>query len=458
MEPTRAAQPALGINSLPDDLLARVFTHLSSVREFRRVNGVCRAWRAGGSPLERALRLHIAARGDAVTEVSAASTTRQICWLELFRAACASSGLVSASRTVSAAVDAQGRLLVWGTASKQRGGAVFRFRAPTLVTTPLGARVERVAVGYDHVLALTDTGDVLAFGDHTSGQLGYYSPHIAARQPAVIERLRGVRVVSIAAGFRHSMVLTDEGVVYSFGAGHHGQLGLGDEQSRYGPKVIKALRDVRVVAIAAGRTHSLALTDEGTVLSFGYGGAGELGQGFQHEQSRKPMVIEALRGTRVVAIAAGTHYSMVLTDEGVVLSFGWGSHGQLGHGDLANQTRPKVIEKLRGERVVAIAAGEAHSMVLTDGGAVLSFGRCGMGGELGHGDQEDQLEPKAIEALRGVCVAAIAAGGIHSLVLTEEGTVLSFGGDDQDQLGRPPGPALTPSPISGLHRFCPTRV
>ena len=85
-------------------------------------------------------------------------------------------------------------------------------------------------------------------------------------------------------------------------------------------------------------------------------------------------MIEALRDRRVVAIAACGAYSMVLTDEGEVLSFGGGEDGQLGHGDRKDQLVPKVIEALRGMRVVAMALGSKHSMVLIDEGIVLSFG------------------------------------------------------------------------------------
>ena len=128
---------------------------------------------------------------------------------------------------------------------------------------------------------------------------------------------------------------------------------------------------------------------------------------------------------------------MVLTDEGIVFSFGWGSDGKLGHGDGKEQYKPKVIEALRGMRVVAIAAGRNHSMVLTDGGAVLSFGG-GKSGQLGHGDQENQYVPKVIESLSDVRVAAIAAGMEHSLVLSDAGTVFTFGWGGQGQLGFPP--------------------
>ena len=143
------------------------------------------------------------------------------------------------------------------------------------------------------------------------------------------------------------------------------------------------------------------------MFSFGEGEDGQLGHGDHGDGERQlvPKVIEALRGVRVVAIAAGTYHSMVLTDGGDVLTFGYGLRGQLGHGDEGSKPIPRVIESLRGVRVVmAIAAGAYHSMVVTDGGAVLSFGG-GDDGELGHGDEEDQFEPKEIEGLR--CCANI---------------------------------------------------
>ena len=101
-ERARDAERAVGINALPDELLARVLTHLPSIRDFGRADGVCRAWRARGSPVEQALRQRIAARGGAEPAVGAACTTRRLCWLELLRAARASSGLVSTGYAVSA--------------------------------------------------------------------------------------------------------------------------------------------------------------------------------------------------------------------------------------------------------------------------------------------------------------------------------------------------------------------
>jgi alpha-tubulin suppressor-like RCC1 family protein len=111
--------------------------------------------------------------------------------------------------------------------------------------------------------------------------------------------------------------------------------------------LIEALRGERVAAVLAGDFHSLVLTEAGAVLSFGVGAHGRLGHG-DEEQQRMPKVIEALRSERVAAVAAGRHHSLVLTEAGAVLSFDYGRNGRLGHGDEEDHT-PKVIEALRGE-------------------------------------------------------------------------------------------------------------
>ena len=466
----RCIQPACGILALPDELLARILAHLPSIHDLGRADCVCCAWhtgRKGGSPVEQTLRLRIAARGGAVpTELlGTSSMTQGLCWLELLHAA-RMADLVSAGGNLSAAVDSHGQLCVWGTAYETYQYAavpLFAYNEPTQV-----ASARCVSVGEDHVLVLTDSGSVLSCGGgmdgEMHGQLGHgiddeaYGTIEDHREPKLIESLHGIRVTAVAAGRHHSMVLTDDGKVLTFGHGYDGKLGHGygveHQKNQFVPMVIEELDGMVVVAIAAGDSHSLVLTDGGDVLSFGTRWTGLLGHvdgdrrpvGYPH--LHRPEVIQALSGVRVVAIAAGSIHSMVLTDEGKVLSFGIGGErscdGRLGHGyvdmgphEVEHQYWPKVIKALCGTRVVAIAAGGNHSMVLTDGGAVLTFG-CGKSGQLGHGDVENQYEPKVIEALSDARMVAIAAGMEHSLVLSDAGTVLTFGWGGQGQLGFPP--------------------
>ena len=419
----------MGLYRLLAELHERVLENLSSTRDLGRAACVCRAWRAGDSPVERVLRRRIEARGGAVSaalppiaEGSVTPMTHRLCLLDSISAAQAMSGVMSMGSTASAAVDVDGHLCVCGEISSaaQNAEPIFSYMTPTVVQTD---RVKCVSCGGLHILALMDTGEVLSFGQGTHGQLGH-GDQLDQREPKVVEALRGKHVNAMAAGLSHSLVLTREGLVYSFGRGKFGRLGHGNHDDLCEPRVIEALCGRRVTAIAAGERASMALTAEGAVLSFGWGPHRMIGQDLPMSRL-VPRTIETLGNRRVLAIAMGREHTIVLTDEGVVLSFGYGGFGALGHGDRKTQLAPKVIEALCGRRVVAISAGAQQSLVLTDNGAVLSCGSLGTGFQY-------QYEPKVVEALRDVHVVSGYTRfvswrvGMRLMALTDEGIVLSL--------------------------------
>eukprot|EP00966_Prymnesium_polylepis_P080574 1867120-Prymnesium_polylepis.1 len=162
--------------------------------------------------------------------------------------------------------------------------------------------------------------------------------------PRPIEALRGVRV-SAGDIHIHSLVLGRGGEVYSFGRGYHGQLGHGDLKHQHSPQVIKALKGVRVRAMAAGSEQSLY---------------GRLGHGDQRSQLL-PKRIEAVSNVQVVS--AGDAHSMLLTEAGVIYSFGEGDYGPLGHNSTDTELEPRIVEALRSVKVCAIVAG-AHMLSL----------------------------------------------------------------------------------------------
>mmetsp|Transcript_75075 Transcript_75075/g.207074 ORF Transcript_75075/g.207074 Transcript_75075/m.207074 type:complete len:132 (+) Transcript_75075:100-495(+) len=106
---------------------------------------------------------------------------------------------------------------------------------------------------------------------------------------------------------------------------------------------------------------------------------------------------------------------------------------RLGHGDGEDQLTPKVIEALAGVKVRAVAVGE-HSLVLSEDGVVYSFGE-GRYGKLGHANKEGQRTPKAIEALQGVRVSSIAAGAQTSLAVAASGVAYGWGYGEDERLG-----------------------
>ena len=251
-------------------------------------------------------------------------------------------------------------------------------------------------------------------------------------QPKKIEAFAGQRVVAVSAGRNHSLALTADGAVWSWGFGYKGRLGHGDEQEQLLPKKIEALAGQRVVAVSAGVNHNLAISANGAVWSWGFGAAGHLGHG-DHQSQLLPKKIEAFAGQRVVAVSAGLDHSLAITADGSVWSWGWGAFG-LGHGNLQAQLLPKKVEAFAGLRVVAVSAGCLHSLALTADGAVWSWG-WGTSGRLGHSDEQRQLLPKKIEAVAGQRVVAVSAGTRHNLANTANGDVFAWGTGEYGCLG-----------------------
>ena len=316
--------------------------------------------------------------------------------------------------------------------------------------------------GINHSAFVDSGGHLLTCGEAAYGALGQGVgvevsawPKAAAGlggvriSPWRQARNDGVRIRTVAVGARRTLACSDEGVAYSFGVGSGGQLGHGDTANELTPRVIDALQGVHISMVAAGYGHSLALSGAGELYSFGFSWYGALGHG-NTANHFAPRLVAALQGVRVSAVAAGQDHSLALSEAGDVYSFGDGSSGQLGHGlVLVQQLMPRPIAALQGVRVGGVAAGKRHSLVVSKAGRLYSFGH-GEFGALGHGDVAGQLAPRLVTALQGVRVSAVAAGSAHSLALSE-GKVYSFGGGTCGELGHgDTAVQLTPRVIAGL--------
>jgi LPXTG-motif cell wall-anchored protein len=196
-----------------------------------------------------------------------------------------------------------------------------------------------------------------------------------------------------------------------------------------------------VTAIAAGRFHSLALKQDGTVWAWGSNVAGELGDGTATDR-QTPVQVQGLSG--VTAIAAGAAHSLALKRDGTV--WAWGAAvGTLQPPDLPLTPHPTPVQVRGLSGVTAIAAGGSHDLALKGGGTVWAWGS----GWLGDGTTADSVTPVQVRGLSSV--TAIAAGGPHSLALKQDGTVWAWGANGNAALGdgtftdRP-----TPVPVRGL--------
>jgi alpha-tubulin suppressor-like RCC1 family protein len=239
------------------------------------------------------------------------------------------------------------------------------------------------------------------------------------------------------------------GVVYIWGSNNYGQLGLGDHgygTDRLVPTLLDGVNGV--VAVAAGGYHSLALSRDGTVMVCGYNGEGQLGLG-DTAQRDTFTVVPSL--SDVVDIDAGDDHTIAVTCEGEVWT--WGKGPATGHGVDDEDTMWLVPTKVTGGGieqavVVQVAAGDDHSMALTATGSLYSWGK-GDSGQLGHGDKENLAVPRVVGGIVGA-VVGMAGGEVHSLVITGEGRVLVFGSGEMLGLGAGVGEALVPTAIDGI--------
>ncbi|MEX2238958.1 MAG: hypothetical protein WEB00_15645 [Dehalococcoidia bacterium] len=333
----------------------------------------------------------------------------------------------------------------WGKdVSGQLGNGAPNSSQDAPVPVSLLTNVVELAGGGGHTLALLSDGTVMSWGDDGSGQLGNGATTGDQPAPTAVSGLSGVK--AIAAGDNHSLALLNDGTVRAWGNDDDGQLGNGPTTGdQPAPVVVSGLGGVK--AIAAGRDHSLAVLNEGTVRSWGNDDSGKLGNGATTGDQPAPVVVDGL--SLVNEVAAGAFHSLALVNDGTVRAWGADDVGQLGNGDTTgDQPAPVAVGGLSG--VKAIAAGDFHSLALRNNGTARSWGSNTFG-ELGSGEiTGDQVAPVPVSGLSAA--QAIAAGGLHSLALLNDGTVRAWGSDSFGELGNgaTTGNQGAPVMVSGL--------
>ena len=193
-------------------------------------------------------------------------------------------------------------------------------------------RLAEVACGEYMTAALTQQGDVLTWGRATNGRGGTGRPVHPVPEPCALPRraFGGAAVTTLALGWRHCLARTREGLLFSWGAGGHGQLGLESCRDAHTPQHVEALAREAVVVLGAGAMHSLAVTREGVVFAWGEGSAGQLGLGACSATARPQGVAALLDQPSIVALDAGAAHSAFVTSTGELLTCGDDSYGQLG--------------------------------------------------------------------------------------------------------------------------------
>lgn len=190
-----------------------------------------------------------------------------------------------------------------------------------------------------------------------------------------------------------------------------------------------------ISAISCGSNTAAALTTDGTFFTWGRGENGELANGFTQDvffPSPVDFSSTPLAGKSIAKFDLGRSHGVLLTTDGLLYSWGFGSSGRLGNGRSEIRLVPGLVDMtpLNGENVTDLAVGDAHNLVLTASGKLFAWGY-GFNGALGNGGSSDALSPVPVDqsgALAGKTITKIAAGEQVSLVLaTGPNSVVAWG-------------------------------
>ena len=340
------------------------------------------------------------------------------------------------------ALCSDGTVACWGSNDSGELGnnnAPTRSAIPVPVDTGVNSALHNktviaIAAGSSHSLALCSDGTVAAWGAGGYGQLGNTqgtdSPIPVAMYAGAGSAIHGKTVVAMAGGHYHTYLLCSDGTVCGCGHNFGGQIGTGAPSPIFVtfPTAVttsggSALAGKKVVAIATGLYHGLALCSDGGIVGWGRDAEGELGDGSSAGSVYTPVAMNMttglLAGKTVVGMAAGGLHSLVLCTDGTIAAFGSNSAGQLGNGasgwnPVTTAVAVDTSGVLFGKKVVSLIAGTNNSFALCFDGTIASWGD-NTGGELGAGSSSTEshvpvLVDTAPLAAAGARFTALASG------------------------------------------------
>ncbi|AEE30775.1 unnamed protein product [Arabidopsis thaliana] len=239
----------------------------------------------------------------------------------------------------------------------------------------------------------------------------------------------------------------EEEQVWSWGAGTDGQLGTTKLQDELLPQLLSLTSLPSISMLACGGAHVIALTSGGKVFTWGRGSSGQLGHG-DILNITLPKLVSFFDDSVITQAAAGWSHSGFVSDSGCIFTCGNGSFGQLGHGDTLSLSTPAKVSHFNNDSVKMVACGMRHSLVLFAGNQVCGFGS-GKRGQLGF--SSDRIKsvnlPCVVSGLKDVEVVRISANGDHSAAISADGQFFSWG---RGFCGGPDvhAPQSLPSPLS----------
>jgi alpha-tubulin suppressor-like RCC1 family protein len=346
---------------------------------------------------------------------------------------------VACSRKFATVVTERGQLYSWGSHKRLQLGP-----EPSRIDMNVGKRFVMVAAGYYHAAAIAEDGTVWTWGMGRYGCLGHgHEGNIHAPTQLHKGAFGGAAAIMVVCGWRHTMVLTTDSRVWTFGRGREVQLGHHDKRHEMFPRLVEGLEDMQIVMMAAGRYHSLAATADGLVFVWG---SGQLGANPNTDYDEEPWPLglfrESFGNSNVVFLAAGDGCSAAVTEDGKLFMWGSSEKGQLGMGNTDDILMPQAfdVHAFDGEKVRKVSFGANCTLIVTEKGSLWFCGN-GQEGSIWPDSLLDHLftptdslldhlfTPKRVDPRHfdGAKIITATAGYFISTAVTENGALYTWG-------------------------------
>jgi len=300
---------------------------------------------------------------------------------------------------------------------------------------PKGVKVVKLACGDSISVAIADDGMVYSWGTFraSDGLLGYSKSSMISPSPTPISLFTPYSICQIACGTDHVLALSTTGRVYAWGNGQQFQMGRRViERSRSNGLIPRPLALSKIRLIGAGSYHSFAVNTAGETFAWGLNQFGQCGVGEGGKDGASittPTIVEGLKGKDIVWIGGGEHHSLALTRTGELLSWGRLDINQLG---ISQSSLPSTALPQPNPRYLPVptvipgippmiyaTCGTHHNIAISSTGQAYSWGY-GESWQVGHGPKVGDIEvPTKIEntATGGVKMVTGGAGGQFSVLL-----------------------------------------
>ncbi|CAB4378260.1 unnamed protein product [Rhizophagus irregularis] len=330
----------------------------------------------------------------------------------------------------------------------------------------LDTKPKVISGGGNHSAIITSFGELWMSGLNDDGQSGIASDSLKESKFNKVEILDEHEVRRwkyVTCGWNFSLAVEEEnGCIYSFGKGVYGELGCGENVKKTGGRGVRIKGVEGVEKVVCGLRHVVCLNKEGKCFGWGSNKYGQLtkfdkdNNEKSHKKKKETLYFEPVRifhdlNLRVINVACGQNHTVVLTSDGELYTFGLNKYGQLGY-DFPNKIKfsdiPKKIDHESIGKVKSIHCGWNNTIIICDDDKLLIWGRndhgqCGKNNPENENDVDGWMDkpvplyylPQNLILNEGFEIEECACGSEHTLIISKQGECLSWGWNEHGNCG-----------------------